>query len=292
MNKKHLLNIFLLIIVAALATVIFNSDEKSSHELPRLSDTDISSIDDIVIRHNGNTTIIRRNDTGNWFVKQPIEIAANDFRISSILKLLNAPVHNRYPLAQIGMEKFLGEKSTTATDPDTGKKMTIGTSIRFNDQTVTFGITNPATSLRFVLLDDTVYTIEDFYAPLISSHFGTLVSLNLLPDDSHIKKLFLLNQTIDRDEKGRWRSSIDMDADTVSSALDAWSHAQAFGIHAYMQRTTDDTKTADRISIQLNEETIDFIVSDTDPWVILARPEIDLEYHLDKEAYDRLLSPQ
>lgn len=287
MNKKNLLNLFLLICVIALASIIFNTKEQSN-ELPRLSDTDINTIDNIIIRHHRTSTVINKNTDGKWFVTQPIEIAANNFRISSILKLLNAPVHNHFPLSQIGMEKFSGHKSGHKA----GDEDNIVTSIQFDDTTIRFGITNPATKLRFVLLGDTVYTIEDFYAPLVTSHFGTLVSLNLLPEDSHIEKLTLLNQTIDKDKKGRWQSSITMDADTVSETLDSWLHAQAFGIHAYMKRSDDGLETAKKVSIQLNDKTIDFIVSDIEPWVILSRPEIGLEYHLDAEAYDKLLKPQ
>jgi hypothetical protein len=291
MNRKNLLNLILLIFVAGLATIIINSKQDNSNELPRLTDIDTDSINSITIRHNDNITAINKDRAGRWLIKKPIEIAANSFRINSILKLLNAPIHNRYPLSQIGMQKFRGN-TKASIDAETGERIASGTSIQFDDHTITFGITNPSTKLRFILLDDTVYTIEDFYAPLITSHFGTLVSLNLLPKNSHIEKLTLLNQTINKDEKGRWQSSIDMDADTVSETLDAWKSTQAFGIHAYMQRTADNRQPVSKVSVQLNSKTIDFIISDTDPWVILARPMIGLEYHLDKEAYDRLLAPQ
>jgi len=37
---------------------------------------------------------------------------------------------------------------------------------------------------------------------------------------------------------------------------------------------------------------INYVITDTDPWLILARPELDLEYHLDIEAYKNLITPQ
>ncbi len=40
------------------------------------------------------------------------------------------------------------------------------------------------------------------------------------------------------------------------------------------------------------QQPINYLITDTDPWLILARPEIGLEYHLDIEAYDNLITPQ
>ena len=38
-------------------------------------------------------------------------------------------------------------------------------------------------------------------------------------------------------------------------------------------------------------EPISFQVTDTDPWLIIARPDLDIEYHFNLEFYDRLLKP-
>ncbi|MDX2457889.1 MAG: hypothetical protein QNL87_10310, partial [Gammaproteobacteria bacterium] len=45
------------------------------------------------------------------------------------------------------------------------------------------------------------------------------------------------------------------------------------------------------IYITSSPQPIRYLVTDTDPWLIIARPEIGLEYHLDIEAYDKLISP-
>ena len=39
------------------------------------------------------------------------------------------------------------------------------------------------------------------------------------------------------------------------------------------------------------EQRADFIVTDTDPWLILARPQLGIEYHFDISLYDELFSP-
>jgi len=273
MSRQLILNLFLFIIVISLASIIYFSEEQSTL-LERLTDTNVDSITTIKIQHNKNTISINKTAGHYWKITQPVDVAANNFRINSILDLLNAPVHNKYTSAEVDSKKTGLDKPKTT--------------IQFNQQIIAFGIINPATNLRYIKLNNSIYTIEDVYYPLISSHFGTLVSLNLLPPDSKPAKLILQNQTIFKDEKGRWQSNIDISADNVARTLEHWSDDQAFGVHQYLQR-----KELGEVFIYLSNspQPIRYQVTDTDPWLIIARPEIGLEYHLDIEAYDKLISP-
>ena len=281
MSKKNLLNLFLLIVAATLATLIYYSEETST-ELERLTRIKPGTISTITIHHNKHETSFAKLADGHWHIRQPLEIAANDFRVNSILKLLNAPVHKRYRSSEIDLEKI------GLLNPDSV--------IIFDDIEIAFGITNPVTNLRFVRIGDAISTIEDVYFPLFSSHFSTLVSLNLLPANdlplSTIKKLILLNQTISRDEAGSWQSNIDISADSINKTIDHWQYDQAFGVHQYLERKLLGEVFIYRDNTDCDEEVITYQVTDTDPWLILARPEIGLEYHLDIEAYDNLITPQ
>ncbi len=273
MTRQLILNLFLFLIVISLASIIYFSEEQSD-QLERLSNINLDSITTITIQHKKNTISINKTTGQYWEITQPINVTANNFRINSILKLLNAPVHNKYTSAEIDSKK------TGLDKPET--------TIQFNQQIIAFGITNPATNLRYIKLNNTIYTIEDIYYPLISSHFGALVSLNLLPPESKLTKLILLNQTISIDEKGRWQSNIDISADNVSKILEHWLHDQAFGVHQYLQR-----KELGEVFIYISSspQPIRYQITDIDPWLVIARPEINLEYHLDMEAYDKLISP-
>ena len=278
MSKGNILNLFLLIAVAGLASLIFYTEEKST-ELGLLTRINPDSVTSIKIQHNNKQASFFRQNDNRWKITQPVTIAANDFRINSILRLLAAPVHKRYRAAEIDMEKI------GLLRPDTV--------IKFDDIEISFGITNPATSLRFVGIGNAVSTIEDVYFPLLSSHFSSLVSLNLLPADtqpfSSIEKLILLNQTISKDERQFWQSNIDITADNINKTLEHWQHDQAFGVHQYLKR-----KQLGEVFIYRNnpDEIITYQITDTEPWLILARPEIGLEYHLDAEAYKTLIEPQ
>jgi len=260
--------------VCALANFIYFSETEVT-QLNPLSDLDITSIQKITIQHNNSITIIEKQNDDNWAINQPTEIGANNFRINSILKLINAPVHSQYALNEINLGQIGLENPVT--------------SITFNDDIILFGEINPATGLRYVQLRNTIFTLEDVYFPLISSHFSTLVSLNLIPLDSKINKLILVNQTISKNINGLWQSNISTTADNIAKIIDDWQTTQAFGIHEYLER---DVLGDVFVYTDSQHDPISYQITDVDPWLIIARPELGLEYHLNLEVYDQLITPQ
>ena len=288
MNNRNLLNLALLLAAAILAFIIYQS-EQSSTELKRISeihfDKKVADITSLAIEHNGRRTRLEKREDDRWQIIEPVSIAANNFRIDTILKLAEAPIHNSYPASELDADK-IGLGQSEKDDPGQNDNMTI---VSIGDKRLRFGIINPVTNLRYIQIDETIYTIEDVYYPLLSSHFGTLVSLNLLPENSSIEKLVLINQTISKDDNDRWQSNIDTSADDIATILESWKTVQAFGIHEYMQR---EQLGEVFVYLQGSKEPLAFQITDTDPWLILARPELGLEYHLDLEAYDKLIAPQ
>ena len=257
-----------------LASLIYFSKPEVT-KLDVLSDLDISSINIITIQHNNSKTIIEKQNNNQWVITNPVNIDANNFRINSILKLINAPVHSHYAPTEINLSRI---------DLDTPV-----TSISFNNDRVLFGSINPATGLRYVQFRNTIYTLEDVYFPFISSHFSTLVSLNLIPAGNKVRKLILLNQIISKNKKGLWQSNISITADNVAKAIDNWQTTQAFGIHQYLERKV----LGDVFVYTENQPSpINYQITDVDPWLIIARPELGLEYHLNLEVYDQLITPQ
>lgn len=280
MSKNNILNLALLVLVIILGLFIYLSDfsEVENTELARLTDIKPEQIKQIEIHHKENTTLITRENDIQWIIKQPIEIAANSFRLESVLDLMNAPIHKHYAGSALDLATLGLNKPDTSIQFSTDEK----------NYLIRFGITNPATNLRYILMEGQVYTIEDVYFPLISSFFGTLVSLDLLPDDSTIDKLVLKNQTITKDDQLRWQSSLDFSGDAIAKIIEDWKGAQAFGIHEYLER--DDLGEIE-IYIDQQKQPIRFIISDNDPWLILARPELGIEYHLEVESYHKLVAP-
>lgn len=270
MQNQLKINLHLFIIAASLAAIIYLTEKKPAL-LDTISNIDINSVQQIYIRHNQNQTQLAKNNS-RWQIVQPVKVDANQFRMQSLLKLLNAPVHGQYSSDQLDLDT-IGISSSS-------------TNVRFGDHKIIFGMVNPATELRYVLYNDSIYTIEDVYFPLLSSHFSTLASLDLLPEGSHIQSLELANQQITKDQDGLWHSNIDISADAIVTITDNWHSLQAFGVHAYLQRGNKGS-----VTITTDKGSIIYQVTGTDPWLILARPDLGLEYHLEKDSYHKLVAP-
>jgi len=273
MRSRLLLNFVLLALVIALVIIVYTSTDKDADKVTLLTTLSPDVISEIQIHHNHHETVLRKQGD-RWKMTQPIHVDANDFRINTLLKLLTTNSHADYDVAALDLLQYGLNQPTTW--------------IRFNDTDITFGISNPVNGLRYVRIGERMHLIDDSYYPLLSSQTGALVARELLPQDADISKLVLPEMTLSRDSNSNWHSNKDASTDAIRDTLDNWKHVQAFGVHNYMQR-----KALAQIKVYLgnNTEPLNFIVTDTDPWLIIARPDLDLEYHFNLEDYDALLRP-
>lgn len=275
MLSRTLLNIALLILVALLAIYVFtperNQQENQAGKL--LAPLSPADVDRISIHHNQRQIELKKTD-GNWRMQKPISIDANSFRIDTLLKMLENSSHASYPVDGLDLGRY-GLKE-------------VDTSISFNDSAIDFGIVNPVNGYRYVRSGNNVHLIDDHFYPLVSSQIGTLVARELLDRGAEIQKLQLPQHTVYKDDDGIWQSSDNLEPDAINELIDHWQNSQAFGVHNYMQR-----EPLAEISVFLagKNQPIRFFVTDTDPWLIIARPDLDIEYHFNLEFYDRLLRP-
>lgn len=273
MQARLIVNIFLLLISIALIYLFMQSDDQGSAEGSLLTSLAASEVDRISIHHK-QRVIEMVKQGAHWRITQPIIIAANDFRVANLLKLLNTRSHSRYAIEGLPMQSF------GLSQPQTR--------IRFNDTEIAFGIVNSLNNYRYVKTGEFMHLVDDLYYPLLSSQLGTLVSLNLIEPDETITKLELPDQSITRNENGMWQSDNTISSDAMVEIISNWKSKQAFAVHDYFERKAMGEV---HVSIEGSEEPKRFVITDTDPWLILARPELGLEYHFNLDAINALLEP-
>ncbi len=282
LKSRILINLGLLALVVVLGLANYTLRYQDDTTDQRLSTLDAEQIDSIEIAHRDRYVVLKKSDDG-WRMTRPINIPANNFRISSLLKLIDATPHASYDVSQLELAQFQLQQPRTTLRLSNGKQ----------DVLFEFGTTNPLNRLRYVRVGQAMHLIDDNIYPLISSQIGTLISPRLLPDVETLNALQLPEISLRRDGEGRWQLSPDsskLSADDIQAVIDAWLHAEAFGVHDYLHREQLGTV---EISA-MHGETVRpfrFLITDTEPWLILARPELGIEYHLNSEVYDRLLRP-
>ena len=205
---------------------------------------------------------------------EPINISADSFRVDTILKILQTPTYGSYITDGLDLDKYGLDQPTTT--------------IKFDDIEISFGILNPVSNYRYVKTDKKISLIDDNFYPLLSSQTGTLVARTLLAGDAKVKKLVLPGQILELDKNNKWTSSRSMSADILVDTISSWKNDQAFGVHNYIER-----KSLGHIEVYLSNQTnpIIFKITDTEPWLVIARPDLDIEYHFNTEFYNRLIKP-
>lgn len=273
MKSRLLVNIFLLLLVGALGYFAFTGKDKNSGTIQILSSIKANSINRIAIRHNERVVNIEKSDA-HWQLTDPIKIAANDFRMGSLLKLLNTTSYAKYVAGTLDLSKY-GLKDAA-------------TSISFNQHQIDFGIINRINNYRYIKFNNEVHLVDDHYYPLISSQMGTLVARTLLPPDSNVTRLVLPEHKLWLDTNDMWHSTEDISVDAIVETIDHWKNTEAFGVHDY-----NEVVPLDAIKVKLadRDKPIIYLITDVDPWLIIARPDIKLEYHFNLEFYDLLLRP-
>lgn len=272
-NSRSLVNLFLLLLLLAVYLIFSAEDEAPPAE--RLTQLQLDEINLIRIpRDNSNDIVIEKNSdasgTQSWQMQQPYSIKAHPFRVNTLLKLSQLPVEQSWPVDELNLEDY-------GLEPPRAR-------IQFNQQQIAFGKTSPLNNKRYLLHNNKISLHADETYPLVSAQAASLVDLYLLPQQTTLRAISSPQLQLERNEENHWQSNKNLTADQIQTVLQHWKKAQAFAVHTYMPR-----KQLGKITVQLAQQTIEFEITDDDPWLILARPELGIEYHLDAAIKTHLL---
>lgn len=277
MNSRSMLNIFLLLVLGSLIG-FFIMDDEPPIPISRLTSLELNEITRITIPRDGRPDIVisntrtAQNDNNNesvWRMQQPYAIKAHAFRVNTLLKLSQAITDNNYATSDLNLADY-GLDNPRAR-------------IIFNNTEIRFGKSNPLNNKRYLLSNNRLSLLADEIYPLVSAEAASFVDLYLL-DNKTIQSIATPDWHIFKNAEKKWASTNSLSADQIQTLLENWQHAQAFAVHRYMQR-----KQLGNIVLTIDEQKIHFEISDDDPWLILARPDLGIEYHLDKALKNSLL---
>ncbi|MCW9013855.1 MAG: DUF4340 domain-containing protein [Gammaproteobacteria bacterium] len=269
MKSRLLLNIGLAILLAGIFVFLLDqqTDNKASISFLPLTDNNITRI--TIPGEHGDIQLIKKDN--HWHMLSPFEIRAHNFRIRHLLQLLKTPIDKQYDARQLKLSSY-------ELDPPKA-------AIYFNDTKVLFGKTNPVTQQRYLQIDKQLFLLHEEIFPLISSQATSFVDASIIPGDRKINKLVSDSINISLTAAG-WKNSAatEIEADAIIGLIESWQSAQAFGVHLLMPR-----KNLGKIEISLdNGDIIKLEITDQSPWLILARPEQGIEYHLDPNLINKL----
>lgn len=274
MKKRTLSNMALLLVAAGLAVFIaLMPDNTERLELDRLSRESPRSVTHIRLELDAGGVIELRRADDSWQLVDPLRIAANNFRIDTLLRVLSTPVH-----AHIDAKP--GELARFGLQPPRARLLLDGKEILFGD-------TEPINGRRYLLYDGKVALVDDTYFSHLSSSAANYVDPALLGENPSLSSIALPHMRVHGGAEN-WHldpGDDSVSAESISRLVSAWRQAQATAVRPYEQSLPWNGV----VNVELADDNLRFDIARTEYEVILGRKDLGIQYHLTKRTGARLL---
>ena len=276
MGKRMLLNVWLAVALLVLVWVVWqepgHAPKPAEIKLTALSP---AAIDKLVITNHTGTITLGKQD-GAWRLSRPVAIAANGVRVDDLLEVVQARSLEQFPAAGRDLNEYGLAKPAVR--------------LRLNDTEILFGGVTPVDQQRYVKVGDTIHLISDRYMFELMGGAAAWVSRDLVPPGKQIVSLQLPDIKLSRNDKGEWSATPPGkgdSADAIQGLVGAWSDAQALRVTPYEKHPAQGEVV---IGIAGQAQPLRYRLIARKPELILARPEIGMQFYVASEQADRLLS--
>ena len=274
-SRRWIIN-YILIFLIVLFTYIGNRFDVETGYQPQQGVTSLKpeSIETVEIQTADAELMLRRDGDG-WMLESPIRWPANDGDVERLLGITSVKTDSRLAADEIDLAT-LGLQFPMA-------------SLRLNDTLVLFGGTNNIGARRYTMVGSTVYLLPDMILPFMSQGLTGIVNQSLLPRRLELSALELPTQEIRRDANNAWRM-IEADGigqEQIAKLVDNWQDLQALRVKPFSAEKIPQQKITAQLADGRNQ---DFFVMSIDPEIIIANPEIGLQYHFPADLYYQLIS--
>ena len=272
MRFRLLLNLCLLLAVIGLALfLVYGNGKKAAPADVTLTAVKPETVSHIRIVRTGQDEISFAKQSGIWMMQNPYQLRASEIRIETMLKLLGAHSYAQYHSKAIQLSRFLLDQPQL--------------SIEFDNTRIDFGATSPLAERRYVLVNNTVHIINDVLFQQLQAPATFFLNTRLLPEHTSISAVLLPGHAIRR-QQAIWTvdPALNISADKIVELVNAWRDADAISVSKYEDQGRHDT-----VRIELEKEgAIEFVIVHEPPQLILARPDLGIQYHFGDYDAERM----
>lgn len=274
MSSRTKINLILLGLTLILAlTVTFESGQQPAPTVP-LTELEPSGITQITIQRLAKADIRLQRQDAAWQLLVPIEIAANRNPVNTLLQLATKHSLSRYAAKELDLATY-GLEPPLVT-------------VVLNSMEINVGAPNPVTRRRYLKINDFVHLVNDDLYDIYSTEPAAYVATRLLSAERKIKHLSLPGLELSKTPSNHWEVSSGDGVilpDEPGSVIERWQNTSAQWVQAY-----DGAEPLSKVVVTLaNGQTLHFIVTAIQPQLVMARPELQLQYHLSAEKSVELL---
>lgn len=279
MQKRLIVNLLLLLAVSILTIVFIKNDDKNEEKtkIALVSAIDSNSIHYISIQRQSSPDIIFQRVENNWFITSPFRARAKKSRLKSILQILKSR-----SFTQIQIDKTL--LTPYQLDP-------ANITLHLGSHEFLFGTTEPLNDKRYLKFNNVIHLINDSLFHQLHQSPMFFVSTKLVPEQEIISSIKHNQYNIAR-RNNTWAISPSINNNAnhnyIGTLVDTWQLTNARHVHKYKN---EEAKS--QIIIKYESGNIaKFDVISTLPELILARTDLSLQYHLNKDMVAQLLVGQ
>jgi hypothetical protein len=161
--------------------------------------------------------------------------------------------------------------------------------LSLNDTRILFGTTNNIGDRRYLMIGTTIYLLADIHLPFISQGIAGLIDNRLLPPSIPLQTFELAERKLSRDGIDNWQSSpaTDIPADRLKQFISYWQSLEAPVVKVFKQSGEPLEKMV--AGLEGGSE-IEFLLMSIYPELVIARPDLGVEYHFHERQQQELLS--
>jgi hypothetical protein len=273
MSTRTWINLILLVLIAILSSIMVYKPGQRPESALSLTQLEPAQINRITIHRLGKPEIRLELQNSGWRLTAPIEIAASRAAVGTLLRLALTPSLGRYPVKSLDLAEYgLAPALTT---------------IELNDTAIDIGAPNPVDQRRYVRINDTVQLISDDLYDIYATEPAAYVTTKLLPEEAKIQRLTLPGMEIVQSSEHQWQTKApakDLTSAKLNKLVEAWQNTEAQWVQTY-----DGIKTPNNVTVSLTDgQNLRFIITATQPQLVLARLELQLQYHLPAKLVEQL----
>lgn len=273
MSKRMLINYVLLILIIIFTWIGIKYPITEDQMINRNAITTLKpqNITDIKIE-TADDTIILQKQAGSWYLRSPIDWFANNIAVERLSTVASLEPQSKLPKDQIDLSS-LGLRIPKAV-------------VTLNNKSIYFGDTNRIGNRRYLMVEPNIYLASDIHYLFINQGLSGLVDNRLLPSKLELTELKFPTFKLHKDNSV-WSTDLTGESAQDSSQLiKNWQQKQAT-IKPYEKALTPLHKI---IASQQNGDKIEFYVLSIQPEIIIARPDLNIQYHFPDHQYYELLS--
>lgn len=275
LSRRMIINFVLIVLIIIFTYVGNRFDVKPGfQQKPSVTGISAADIKSIEIKTADASLTLKREPDG-WSLETPIHWPANNVNVERLLDIVNIRTDSRLDAAEIDLAT-LGLDFPQAM-------------LRLNDIRVLFGATNNIGERRYTMIDSTVFLLPDNHLPFISQGLTGLVDRRLLPRNLGLTSLKLPGLQLSRNADNNWElaKTNDFSPQQIAQLVGNWQGLEAAQIKPYATTGTPRQKIQAGFE---NGQTLEFFLMSIEPEIVIANPQINLQYHFSADLYYQLIA--